>query len=72
MARYYTLYLPSDICEWHYGNEDSGRPFASAPGCMLSRSWIEKGDLVYGINVVVGTLFVVGRMKVDRIITSVE
>ncbi|MCB2205010.1 hypothetical protein KQI65_09700 [bacterium] len=72
MARYYTLYLPSDICEWHYGNDDSGKPFVKAPGCMLTRSSIEQGDTVYGINVVAGTLFLVGRMRVARILSSYD
>ncbi len=72
MARAFTLYLSSDICEWHYGNDDSGKLFASAPGCMITRSGVAPGDILYGINVVVGTLFVVGRMKVDRILASFE
>lgn len=72
MARAFTLYLSSDICEWHYGNDDSGKPFAAAPGSMITRSGVAAGDMLYGINVVVGTLFVVGRMKVDRVLTSYD
>jgi hypothetical protein len=72
MARAFTLYLSSDICEWHYGNDDSGKLFATAPGCMITRAGVAAGDMLYGINVVVGTLFVVGRMKVDRVLTSYD
>ena len=72
MARSFMLYLPSDICEWHYSNNDSGRPFSFAPGCMIARSAIAAGDAVYGVNVVVGTLFVIGRMTVERVLTGYE
>jgi hypothetical protein len=67
MARYFTHYWQNKTFEDYQARGTEGEPF----GGLLSNEFISKqmraGDYLYGVTVLSGELFVLGRMEVERV-----
>jgi hypothetical protein len=67
MARYFTHYWQNKTFEDYQARGTEGEPF----GGLLSNEFVSKqmraGDYLYGVTVLSGALFVLGRMEVERV-----
>jgi HNH endonuclease/EVE domain len=67
MARYFTHYWQNKTFEDYQARGTEGEPF----GGLLSNEFVSKqmraGDYLYGVTVLSGEMFVLGRMEVERV-----
>lgn len=70
MSRFYTYFWSDQLCDARYRNGLSGTPLEYTPGEGFSRAGVEEGDTIYIISVYDGQVMLVGRMTVERILSS--
>lgn len=68
----FTHYWTNDTCDFALAGGWAGAPFDHTASNMFSARGLSVGDYVYAITVRDGELFLVGRMKVARIVHSDE
>jgi hypothetical protein len=72
MTRYFTHFWPHELCEGHYLDGYSGAPLSFTAGSGFLAKHVTPGDYVYIISVHEGSLRLLGRFEVGRIMTSFE
>jgi len=68
--KYWTQYWKNSTCKMVRPRE--GQPLVHAASNEYSRRGVAAGDRLYVVTVVKGDLFLIGRMKVDRIVSQAE
>ncbi len=70
MPRFFTHYWSDELCDAHYREGLSGIPVEFTAGSGFVRKAVASGDIIYIISVFDGQFLLLGKMEVDRIITS--
>ncbi len=70
MTRFFTHFWPDDLCNSHYREGLSGTPVEFTAGSGFVRKAVASGDIIYIISVYDGQFLLLGKLEVDRIITS--
>ena len=71
MPRYFTHYWMNSTCRL-LEHELEGERLVHTAGNLFVRRKLGHGDIVYIVTVRRGTMFLIARMKVDRIVTKRE
>jgi hypothetical protein len=70
MPRYFTHFWSDELCDAHYRDGLSGVPVEFTAGSGFMRKEVAPCDVMYLISVYDGQFLLLGKMTVDRIITS--
>ncbi len=72
MPRYFMQYWSNAACDDAHTQGHSGKPLIYTAGRGFLRAGVQPGDLLYIVNVLDGSVVLVGRMTVGEILTQEE
>lgn len=68
----FTHYWAGGQCDYYYSMDVEGEPLDHTAGNLFRQRGIADGDKIYVVNVRKGKLYLIGRLRVDKIVSTTE